>query len=306
MAATRGPADVRGARAPGADLRRAVQRRRPAPHRRRADRASPPAGARLASWRRCACPPPPTARWPAASPTSRSRPTAPRSASSPTSCATAGLDRVNFSLDSLRRDRFLAITRRDDLDKVLDGIDAAQEAGFDPGEGQLRRGAWRERRRDRRPRRVRVATPGSSVRFIEFMPLDASGAWGRRQGRRPGRDRGRHRRRLPARAAAEPGCGAGRPLALPRRPRRRRRHPHRHQAVLRRLRPRADHGRRPVPHLPVRHHRVRPAPASSATGGSDDDLAAEITRAVGTKWAGHAIGQVQFIRPNRSMSQIGG
>ena len=30
------------------------------------------------------------------------------------------------------------------------------------------------------------------------------------------------------------------------------------------------------------------------------------TRAVGTKWAGHAIGQVQFIRPNRSMSQIGG
>ena len=41
-------------------------------------------------------------------------------------------------------------------------------------------------------------------------------------------------------------------------------------------------------------------------GGSDDDLAAEITRAVGTKWAGHAIGQVHFIRPNRSMSQIGG
>jgi GTP 3',8-cyclase len=29
-------------------------------------------------------------------------------------------------------------------------------------------------------------------------------------------------------------------------------------------------------------------------------------RAVGTKWAGHRIGQVDFIRPNRSMSQIGG
>ena len=41
-------------------------------------------------------------------------------------------------------------------------------------------------------------------------------------------------------------------------------------------------------------------------GGSDDDVAAEIVRAVGTKWAGHAIGQVTFIRPNRSMSQIGG
>ena len=42
------------------------------------------------------------------------------------------------------------------------------------------------------------------------------------------------------------------------------------------------------------------------SGGSDDDLAAEIVRAVGTKWAGHTIGQVTFIRPKRSMSQIGG
>lgn len=41
-------------------------------------------------------------------------------------------------------------------------------------------------------------------------------------------------------------------------------------------------------------------------GGSDDDLAAEIERAVGTKWAGHHIGAVAFVRPDRSMSQIGG
>src|SRR5215510_10588203 len=38
----------------------------------------------------------------------------------------------------------------------------------------------------------------------------------------------------------------------------------------------------------------------------DDRLAAEIARAVGTKWAGHRIGQVDFVRPGRSMSQIGG
>ena len=38
----------------------------------------------------------------------------------------------------------------------------------------------------------------------------------------------------------------------------------------------------------------------------DDRLAAEVERAVGTKWAGHRIGQVDFIRPGRSMSQIGG
>ncbi|MBV8691218.1 MAG: GTP 3',8-cyclase MoaA, partial [Actinobacteria bacterium] len=41
-------------------------------------------------------------------------------------------------------------------------------------------------------------------------------------------------------------------------------------------------------------------------GGTDDDLAAAIERAVGTKWAGHHIGKVDFIRPPRSMSQIGG
>ena len=38
----------------------------------------------------------------------------------------------------------------------------------------------------------------------------------------------------------------------------------------------------------------------------DDRLAEAITRAVGTKWAGHRIGQVDFVRPGRSMSQIGG
>jgi cyclic pyranopterin phosphate synthase len=41
-------------------------------------------------------------------------------------------------------------------------------------------------------------------------------------------------------------------------------------------------------------------------GGSDDDIAALVTKAVGLKWAGHQINQVNFIRPNRSMSQIGG
>jgi cyclic pyranopterin phosphate synthase len=44
----------------------------------------------------------------------------------------AGLRRVNISLDTLDRDRFVAMTRRDELAHVLDGIDAALEAGFDP------------------------------------------------------------------------------------------------------------------------------------------------------------------------------
>src|SRR3954447_4943811 len=43
-----------------------------------------------------------------------------------------GLRRINISLDSLRPERFLAITRRDSLAQVLEGIDAAVDAGFDP------------------------------------------------------------------------------------------------------------------------------------------------------------------------------
>ena len=41
-------------------------------------------------------------------------------------------------------------------------------------------------------------------------------------------------------------------------------------------------------------------------GATDDELAAVVERAVGAKWAGHQINQVHFIRPARSMSQIGG
>ena len=41
-------------------------------------------------------------------------------------------------------------------------------------------------------------------------------------------------------------------------------------------------------------------------GGTDDEIAELIRTAVGLKWAGHQINQVNFIRPNRSMSQIGG
>jgi cyclic pyranopterin phosphate synthase len=41
-------------------------------------------------------------------------------------------------------------------------------------------------------------------------------------------------------------------------------------------------------------------------GATDTQIAEEIRRAVGTKWAGHNIGNVTFVRPRRSMSQIGG
>src|SRR5215203_5055459 len=88
----------------------------------------------------------------------------------------AGLRRVNISLDSLRRDRFLELTRRDELDHVLDGIDAAIEAGFDPVKVNV---VCMEGVND--DEIVDFATfgreRGVEVRFIEWMPLDGGHTW---------------------------------------------------------------------------------------------------------------------------------
>ena len=90
--------------------------------------------------------------------------------------AAAGLRRINISIDSLRADRFRELTRRDALTEVLEGIDAAVAAGFDPVKVNvvLMRGVNDDEivdfagfGRDK----------GVHVRFIEFMPLDADGAW---------------------------------------------------------------------------------------------------------------------------------
>src|SRR5205085_1369127 len=89
---------------------------------------------------------------------------------------TAGLRRINVSLDSLRPERFIALTRRDELARVLDGVDAAVEAGFDPVKvnAVVMRGVNDDEL-------VELAAFGRDkgvvVRFIEFMPLDADEMW---------------------------------------------------------------------------------------------------------------------------------
>jgi len=42
------------------------------------------------------------------------------------------------------------------------------------------------------------------------------------------------------------------------------------------------------------------------SGGTDEDIVATVAGEIDRKWAGHAIGQVHFIRPSKSMSQLGG
>ena len=46
--------------------------------------------------------------------------------------------------------------------------------------------------------------------------------------------------------------------------------------------------------------------ATLRSGADDDELSTVFECAVAAKWAGHGIGHVDFIRPARSMSQIGG
>ncbi len=215
----------------------------------------------------------------------------------------AGLNRINISLDSLRADRFLQLTRRDALDQVLDGIDAAVAAGFTPVKVNvvLMRGINDDEIVD-------FATfgreRGVQVRFIEFMPLDADGAWRAEQ--------------VVSRDEIVAAIGAVYPLEAITRDH--------HPAELYRY---SDGGGEIgiIPTVTAAFcgscDRVRLTAEGGLRnclfaleeedlrgllrgGGTDDDLAAAVVANIGAKWAGHQINQVHFIRPARSMSQIGG
>jgi cyclic pyranopterin phosphate synthase len=90
----------------------------------------------------------------------------------------AGLHRVNVSLDTLRRDRFRTITRRDRLPDVLAGLAAAKAAGLAPVKVNAVpvRGVNDDEITDLA---VWAVEHGYALRFIESMPLDAQGAWDR-------------------------------------------------------------------------------------------------------------------------------
>lgn len=88
----------------------------------------------------------------------------------------AGLSRVNISLDALTEATFRRISRRDGLDKVLAGIQAAQRVGFP--RIRLNTVAIKGVTEPEIPALARFArAEGMELRFIEFMPLDADGNW---------------------------------------------------------------------------------------------------------------------------------
>jgi cyclic pyranopterin phosphate synthase len=92
--------------------------------------------------------------------------------------AAAGLDRVNVSLDTLRADRFLALTRRSALPAVLAGIRAAAAAGLAPVKVNtvLMRGMNDDEALDLL---AFCLAEGYELRFIEQMPLDPQHQWDR-------------------------------------------------------------------------------------------------------------------------------
>ncbi len=90
----------------------------------------------------------------------------------------AGLKRVNISLDTFRRDRFLWITRRDMLSGVLKSIEKALELGFDPVKINvvLIKGFNSDEVLDFA--KFAYENP-VTIRFIEYMPTGGELLWGR-------------------------------------------------------------------------------------------------------------------------------
>ncbi len=219
--------------------------------------------------------------------------------------ADAGLDRVNISCDSLQPERFARIRRRGDLAVVLEAMNVAEAAGLTPlkvnvvvmagtNDDEIVDFAEFARR------------TGRIVRFIEFMPLDADGAWDRATVF-PGAEIVRiidERWPLEDVPGADPAApaeqfrfvdGHGRigVIASVTRP---------FCGTCDRLRLTADGALRNC--LFARSESsVRDL---LRVGGTDAELETMLREEVWAKLPGHGIDQPGFIRPHRSMSMIGG
>jgi GTP 3',8-cyclase len=91
--------------------------------------------------------------------------------------AESGLRRVNISLDTLKPDRFERISRGGNFEKVMQGIDAAQEAGLEPIKINtvVVRGVNDDEMEDMAHLSI---DRGWHVRFIELMPIQNQSSWG--------------------------------------------------------------------------------------------------------------------------------
>ncbi|MFN0165149.1 MAG: GTP 3',8-cyclase MoaA [Bryobacteraceae bacterium] len=90
----------------------------------------------------------------------------------------AGLRRLNIHLDTLDRGRFFEITRRDEFDRVMRGIDACLDVGYSPVKINAV-AVYGLSEPDIVPLARFGRERGIEIRYIEFMPLDAQSLWDR-------------------------------------------------------------------------------------------------------------------------------
>lgn len=91
--------------------------------------------------------------------------------------AAAGLARINISLDTVDRDHFARLTRRDRLPAVFQRIEAAKRAGMTPL--KINAVLMRDTLRGAADLVAWALANDVALRFIEQMPLDADGTWAR-------------------------------------------------------------------------------------------------------------------------------
>lgn len=217
----------------------------------------------------------------------------------------AGVRRINVHLDTLDPERYRRITRRDELGRVMAGLEAALRVGFSIKINAVAVRSFSES--DLAPLARYGRKNGIEIRFIEFMPLDADGLW------KPNRVLAADEMLRILRQEVGPLVPV--PMADPRAP-----------AVeysfidgigrigfiatvtkpfcgnCNRLRLTAD-GKLRYCLFAVEETDLR---SILRQGGSSEDLDHAIRRTVESKWVGHQISSTQFVPPPRNMSAIGG
>jgi cyclic pyranopterin phosphate synthase len=218
----------------------------------------------------------------------------------------AGLRRLNIHLDTLDREKFQQITRRDDLPRVMAGIDAAVRAGFKKIKLNVVavKGLMEP---DIVPMARFCRERGFEPRFIEFMPLDAQSLWERQ--------RVLSADQMLAMLSEEISPLEAVPDADPRAPATEYRYADGGGKVgfiasvtrpfclnCNRIRLTSD-GKLRYCLFAIEETDVRGLLRSAA---SDEEIASVIRKNVGEKWLGHEINTARFVPPPRPMYSIGG
>jgi cyclic pyranopterin phosphate synthase len=218
----------------------------------------------------------------------------------------AGLRRLNVHIDTLDRERFFRITRRDDLPKVLAGLDLAKRLGY----SRIKLNAVAVKNLvepDIVPLARYARENDFEVRYIEFMPLDAQNLWDRSKVLLAGDIIETLSREVaplvpipdpdPRAPATEyafaDGIGTVGFIASVSRP---------FCLNCNRIRLTAD-GKLRYCLFAIEEDDVK---VLLRNGASDDEIAALVRRNISGKWEGHEINSTKFVAPPRPMYSIGG